>query len=330
MVERTIGVEAGHRRIGRRRVSRIRRSAAALSGPLGNPFASVGARRALLPLPRRPSPASHRTFSSGLARRRRSMRSNGPGSTPRSSSMTSGNGRRRWPSDVRAGWRRLLNDPGGEIALGQNTHELDRPPAVSAARVLARRRQPPGDHRRRVPHHPPAARPARRRRHRDRQGARTPRGHARRATRSPPSTMRRPASWCRRCCSRQPKSCRTSTRSRAACTRHGATLLVDAYHHLNVVPFDVHAMGLTARLSSAVATSIASLAKATAFCACRPAASCGRSSLAGSASSRSGPRQPSGAVGYGRGARAVCRRHLRSDRRTIVRQRFLLFISACR
>ncbi len=30
----------------------------------------------------------------------------------------------------------------------------------------------------------------------------------------------------------------------AACDRHGATLLVDAYHHLNVVPFDVHAMRL--------------------------------------------------------------------------------------
>jgi len=30
----------------------------------------------------------------------------------------------------------------------------------------------------------------------------------------------------------------------AACDRHGASLLVDAYHHLNVVPFDVHALGL--------------------------------------------------------------------------------------
>lgn len=29
-----------------------------------------------------------------------------------------------------------------------------------------------------------------------------------------------------------------------ACDRHGATLLVDAYHHLNVVPFDITAMGL--------------------------------------------------------------------------------------
>ena len=30
----------------------------------------------------------------------------------------------------------------------------------------------------------------------------------------------------------------------AACARHGAALLVDAYHHLNVVPFDIDAMGL--------------------------------------------------------------------------------------
>ena len=29
-----------------------------------------------------------------------------------------------------------------------------------------------------------------------------------------------------------------------ACDRHGATLLVDAYHHLNVVPFDITSMGL--------------------------------------------------------------------------------------
>jgi kynureninase len=29
-----------------------------------------------------------------------------------------------------------------------------------------------------------------------------------------------------------------------ACTRHGVTLLVDAYHHLNVVPFDICALGL--------------------------------------------------------------------------------------
>jgi kynureninase len=30
----------------------------------------------------------------------------------------------------------------------------------------------------------------------------------------------------------------------AACARHGAELLVDAYHHLNVVPFDFRSMGL--------------------------------------------------------------------------------------
>jgi len=31
----------------------------------------------------------------------------------------------------------------------------------------------------------------------------------------------------------------------AACSTHGASLLVDAYHHLNVVPFDVEQMGLS-------------------------------------------------------------------------------------
>lgn len=33
-------------------------------------------------------------------------------------------------------------------------------------------------------------------------------------------------------------------RMAAACTRHGATLIVDAYHHINAVPFDVDALGL--------------------------------------------------------------------------------------
>lgn len=33
-------------------------------------------------------------------------------------------------------------------------------------------------------------------------------------------------------------------RMAAACDRHGTTLLVDAYHHVNAVPFDVDAMGL--------------------------------------------------------------------------------------
>src|SRR5207244_8953360 len=33
-------------------------------------------------------------------------------------------------------------------------------------------------------------------------------------------------------------------RAADACARHGASLLVDAYHHLNVVPFDIRALGL--------------------------------------------------------------------------------------
>ena len=63
----------------------------------------------------------------------------------------------------------------------------------------------------------------------------------------------------------------------AACEAHGAALLVDAYHHLNVVPFDVARWAWNARSSPAAATSTASLAKATASCACRRAAGCGRS-----------------------------------------------------
>jgi kynureninase len=33
-------------------------------------------------------------------------------------------------------------------------------------------------------------------------------------------------------------------RVQAACDRHGATLLIDAYHHLNAVPFDIRTLGL--------------------------------------------------------------------------------------
>jgi kynureninase len=33
-------------------------------------------------------------------------------------------------------------------------------------------------------------------------------------------------------------------RVQAACDRHGATLLIDAYHHLNAVPFDIRTLGV--------------------------------------------------------------------------------------
>ena len=61
--------------------------------------------------------------------------------------------------------------------------------------------------------------------------------------------------------------------------------------------------GSSARSSPAAATSIASSAKATVSCGCRPAASCARSSPAGSASSRRSPRRGGQAsVRYGDGA----------------------------
>jgi kynureninase len=63
----------------------------------------------------------------------------------------------------------------------------------------------------------------------------------------------------------------------AACRRVGAELLVDAYHHLNVVPFSLERLGLGGAFVAGGGTSTASSARATASCACRPGATrCGR------------------------------------------------------
>ena len=53
-----------------------------------------------------------------------SRRSSARGSTPPIWSTTNGTRRAEVADEVAAGWRRLLNDPDGDIALGQNTHEL--------------------------------------------------------------------------------------------------------------------------------------------------------------------------------------------------------------
>ena len=82
---------------------------------------------------------------------------------------------------VQQGFRRLLNDPDGDIALGQNTHELVT--RLLSALPLARSAEA-RDHRRRVPHHPAAARSPRRRGARDRQGRRPAGRNAGRASRS--------------------------------------------------------------------------------------------------------------------------------------------------
>ena len=158
----------------------------------------------------------------------------------RSWSTTSGNARRNRPRRVQAGFRRLLNDRDGDIALGQNTHELVTR-LLSALPLRARPRLVTSDGefhtiRRQLdrlreegldivkvaarPAETLADRLAERRRRQDRVCARLVGPLRDRGNRPGPR------------------------RHREACDSHGATLLVDAYHHLNVVPFDIRAAGL--------------------------------------------------------------------------------------
>ena len=151
--------------------------------------------------------------------------------------------------EVRAGWRRLLNDPTAIIALGQNTHEL-------LVRLLSAI-LPLFDH--------TAAAQQRRgklittdgefhtiRRQLDRleeEGVTVLKIAAR-----PGDTLseRIAAAVDDQTACVLVSSVLFDTAEivphldavAAACERHGATLLIDAYHHLNVIPFDVKAMGL--------------------------------------------------------------------------------------
>jgi kynureninase len=148
--------------------------------------------------------------------------------------------------DVRAGWRRLLNDPDGEIALGQNTHELVTR-LLSA--VIGRAR--PG--------------------HRDRTALVTTDGEFHtirrqidrleetgveiiRVSARPAATLseRLAAAIDDRVACALVSSVLFETAEivphlgavAEACARHGTELLVDAYHHLNVVPFDIRTLAL--------------------------------------------------------------------------------------
>ena len=144
---------------------------------------------------------------------------------------------------VRNGWRRLLNDPDGDIALGQNTHEL-------VVRVLS------------------AALPKKVittdgefhtiRRQIDRL-AEAGLDVVKVAARPVDTLAERLAAQvsdrahCVLVSSVLFETAEIVPRLDVvarACEHHGAALLVDAYHHLNVVPFDVHAM----RLASAFIT----------------------------------------------------------------------------
>jgi kynureninase len=151
--------------------------------------------------------------------------------------------------EVCAGWRRLLNDPDGDIALGQNTHEL-------VVRLLSALIAPSSED-------PAQARPRRSlvttdgefhtiRRQLDRLaevGIEVIKIPAR-----PVDTLaeRLAVRIDDRVACALVSSVLYETaeivpdlaRIAEACTRHGAQLLVDAYHHLNVVPFDVRTLGL--------------------------------------------------------------------------------------
>jgi kynureninase len=156
--------------------------------------------------------------------------------------------------EVRAGWRRLLNDLRGEIALGQNTHELVVR-LLSAVLPVARMRERAASHRRRVP--------------RDVLVTSDGEFHTIRrqlarlaevgvpvitiAARPVDSLAERMASVVdsRTACVLVSSVMYETAEIvphldaiAAACAAHGAELLVDAYHHLNVVPFDLGAMGL--------------------------------------------------------------------------------------
>jgi kynureninase len=141
---------------------------------------------------------------------------------------------------VRAHWKRLLADDEGDIALGQNTHEL-LTRLLSALPLRPRPRLVTTDGefhtiRRQLDRLPEegidvvkvTARPA------DTLAERIARAvNDRTACVLVSSVLYESA-----------EIVPGLDRVAAACDAHGAALLVDAYHHLNVVPFDIRAMGL--------------------------------------------------------------------------------------
>lgn len=141
---------------------------------------------------------------------------------------------------VKAHWKRLLNDSSGGIALGQNTHELvtrllsalplvERPRLVTTDgefHTIRRQLDRLGEFGLDVVKIP--ARPA------DALAERLAGAvDDRTACVLVSSVLFETAEIV-------PGLDRLAT----TCTAHGATLLVDAYHHLNVVPFDLHGLGL--------------------------------------------------------------------------------------
>jgi kynureninase len=157
--------------------------------------------------------------------------------------------------DVRDGWRRLLNDPAGEIALGQNTHELVTR-VLSAVLGCDEYAAASGE---------PNAQPVQRRTLVTTDGEfHTIRRQIDRLEEAGVHIVRVAA----RPVETLAERLASVTTDRVACVlvssvlfetaeivphlaavadkcvRHGVELLVDAYHHLNVVPFELNGLGL--------------------------------------------------------------------------------------
>ena len=141
---------------------------------------------------------------------------------------------------VQQGFRRLLNDPDGDIALGQNTHELVTR-LLSALPLGARPKLVTTDGE-----------------------FHTIRRQLDRLAEEGLAIVKVAARPAETLTERLARAVDDGTRCvlvssvlydtaeivpgidlvARACDRHGTTLLVDAYHHLNVVPFDIAALGL--------------------------------------------------------------------------------------
>jgi kynureninase len=158
--------------------------------------------------------------------------------------------------EVRAGFRRLLNDPSAEIALGQNTHELVTRllSAVLGRRVLEEAPDLPtrmsGDSRDTLVTTDGEFHTIRRQIDRlEEAGVRVVRVAAR-PVETLPERMAAVVDdrvACALVSSVLFETAEIVPHLRALaerCAHQGTTLLVDAYHHLNVVPFDLRAMGL--------------------------------------------------------------------------------------
>lgn len=143
---------------------------------------------------------------------------------------------------VQRGWQRLLNDPDGAIALGQNTHELVVR-LLSALPLATRPRLITTDGEFHTI-----------RRQLDRLAEETSLEVVKIAARPVETLAARVAAAVddRTACVLvssvlfETAEIVPELRQLAdVCARHGAELLVDAYHQINVVPFDLHALGLS-------------------------------------------------------------------------------------